>query len=290
MEYTIDFKCVLNTDEEIPQRVIEEVGVSFPKVHCCGEDMARLASAIREQNEDLLAIMPFCLTVEAEALGADIKMGDDKVGPRVSNYAFKDIEDLKNIKPIDLNSKRISEVLKAVEILSKKGEKVALVVQGPFTIMSSLMDPRVFYKAVRKEKDTVEKFMQIVIDSIVSFIEVGVKKGAKVISFGDSSGTLDILGPKMYKDYSGRYSYEVLKRACQKLEGSIIHLCGITSNSMEKGGFITSEAVEIGEGITYGEALKLVMEDRKDIKIIGHNCLKKASTKMRKPIIWKINL
>ena len=130
----------------------------------------------------------------------------------------------------------------------------------------------------------------MIIDGIVAFAEAGIKSGANIISFGDSAGTLDILGPRVYKNYSGRYSYEVLKRLYPKLQGAIVHFCGITSSSMDNGGFVTSQPVEVENGITYGEALNYIIENRKDIKIVGHNCMRKTSVKMKEPIIWKINL
>ncbi|MEY8000042.1 uroporphyrinogen decarboxylase family protein [Clostridium sp. Mt-5] len=290
MENTPDFKCVIDNEDEIPEEAVKNTGISFPEVHYNGEDMSRLARAIRIYNKDTISMVPFCMTVEAEALGADINMGDMKRGPRVSNYIFKNIEDFKKIEHIDLSKKRISQVLKAVNILSSSGEQTALAVQGPFTIMSSLMDPRTFYKAVRKDTTVVDDFMEVIIDSIVTFVEAGVKNGARIISFGDSAGTLDILGPRIYKNYSGRYSYEVLKKIYPKLQDAIVHFCGITSNSMDRGGFLTSEPIEVKSGITYGEALNDIMKNRKDIKIVGHNCLRKTPTKMKTPIVWKINL
>ncbi|MHC6179908.1 uroporphyrinogen decarboxylase family protein [Clostridium sp. JNZ X4-2] len=290
MEYTIDFKCVTDNDEEIPEQVVLDTGVSFPQVHYHGESMARLARAIRIYNKDMVCMVPFCMTVEAEALGADIKMGDRAMGPRVSNYVVKNIENFKKIKPIDLSEGRINQVLKAVNILSSSGEQTVLAVQGPFTVMSSLMDPRIFYKAIRKDKASVDDFMEVIIDSIVSFAEAGIENGAKIISFGDSAGTLDILGPRIYKNYSGRYSYEVLKKLYPKLQDAIVHFCGITSSSMDKGGLITSKPIEVERGVTYGEALNYIIENRKDVKIVGHNCMRKTSSKMKTPVIWKINL
>ncbi|CAB1245022.1 uroporphyrinogen decarboxylase family protein [Clostridium sp. MT-14] len=290
MEYVIDFKCVTDNDEEIPEEVVLDTGANFPQVHYDGESMARLAQAIRIYNKDTVSMVPFCMTVEAEALGAHIKMGDRKRGPRVSNYVFKNMEDFKKIKPIDLSKGRINQVLKAVNILSSSGEQTALAVQGPFTVMSSLMDPRTFYKAIRKDKASVDDFMEVIIDSIVSFAEAGIENGAKIISFGDSAGTLDILGPRIYKNYSGRYSYEVLKKLYPRLQDAIVHFCGITSSSMDKGGFVTSEPIEVEKGFTYGEALNYIMENRKDVKIVGHNCMRKTPAKMKTSVVWKINL
>jgi uroporphyrinogen-III decarboxylase len=290
MEYHIDFKCILDKFEEIPESIAGEKGVTFPGAHTKSSEISVLAKALRKYHKDSISRVPFCLTVEAEALGANIKLGDEKIGPRVGKYVFKNVEDLKNIKAINLSEGRISEVLKAVENLSSEGETVALSVQGPFTIMSSLIDPVLFYKAVRKDRTAVEVFMEIICRSIDEYIEEALRRGVKIISYGDSAGSFDILGPKVYKDFSGRYSYAVLKSIEDKLGKAFVHLCGVTSTSMDRAGFIKSTPIEVDINMTYGEALERIINTRKDIKLIGHNCLKITTLKMGKPVIWKIEL
>ncbi|APH20118.1 uroporphyrinogen decarboxylase family protein [Clostridium botulinum] len=290
MDYDVNFKCVLDTGEEMPKEAVERAGIKFPDVHKNAKDMAVLSKGIKEYNEDFFSIVPFCMTVEAEALGGEINLGDEKAGPRVSNYTFKSIEDIEGLKEIDFKTKRIGEVLKSVEILKKEGETVIMDVQGPFTIISSLIDPRIFYKAVRKNKDEVERLMKIVQKGSVEFIKEGVKRGVDIISFGDSAGTLDILGPKMYKELGGKYTYNVLKEAKNYLGDSIIHLCGITSSSLDRAGFIKSNPIEVPEGITYGQALNYIIKENKDVKILGHNCLRKTIKPLKKPIVWEIKL
>jgi uroporphyrinogen-III decarboxylase len=290
MENEIDFKCILDKFEEIPESIARETGVTFPDAHEKSSEISVLSKALRNYHKDSICRVPFCLTVEAEALGANIKLGDEKIGPRVGEYAFKNIEDLKNLKEINLTKGRIGEVLKAVESLSKQGETVALSVQGPFTIMSSLIDPLIFYKAVRKDRAAVETFMEVICSSLEEYIQEALKRGAKIISFSDSAGSLDILGPKTYKDFSGRYSHAVLKGLEDKLGSAFVHLCGVTSKSMDKAGFIKSTPIEVEANMTYGEALEKVINTRDDVKIIGHNCLKRTNLKLSKNIIWKIDL
>src|SRR3712207_7159909 len=50
-----------------------------------------------------------------------------------SKYLFNSIDELENIKEIDLNNGRIKEVLDAIEKLARQGENVILNVEGPFT-------------------------------------------------------------------------------------------------------------------------------------------------------------
>ena len=93
--------------EEIPKEIIEELKLKFPELHNNSNDMVKLSIEIKKHNNDSLCRVPFCVTVEAEALGADIKLGDEKIGPRVNKYAFNNLEELKDIKEIDFTKGRI---------------------------------------------------------------------------------------------------------------------------------------------------------------------------------------
>lgn len=83
---------------------------------------------------------------------------------------------------------------------------------GSFTIITSLVDSRIFYKAMRKNKEMVYDFLKIIEDNIIKYMEEGIARGAKIISYADPVGAKDIVGPKVYKDFSGKSSYNILKK------------------------------------------------------------------------------
>ncbi|WBW95907.1 uroporphyrinogen decarboxylase family protein [Oceanirhabdus sp. W0125-5] len=290
MENNINFKCTSDKLEEIPQSIIENTGLMFPKAHINMEEMSRLALELKKYNNDTICRVPFSTTVEAEAMGAKIKLGDEKNGPRVSEYAFSTIEELACVEEIDLSNGRIKEVLNSVEYLSDKNEVVALNVEGTFTIISSLIEPRLFYKAIRKNRDIVDKFIKVIEDSIVKYAVEGIKRGAKIISYGDPVGAMDIVGPKIYKEISGRSTYNILKRLEGDLESGIIHLCGKTSTAFQEIGLSKAEAIEYSSELTYGEAINDLIENNESVKIVGHRCIKKTPLKLKNPIVWKIIL
>ncbi|CAM2959406.1 uroporphyrinogen decarboxylase family protein [Hathewaya histolytica] len=290
MDNKINFKCVGDNLESIPESVQEDTGLTFPEVHTNGEDMAVLSKALKEDKDDIVCRLPFCNTVEAEAIGAHIKLGDFKTGPRVSEYKFNSIEQLDSIQEIDLEHGRIKEVLKAVKILNESGETVVLNIEGPFTIISSLIDSMIFYKAIRKNKEVVEKFINSIEHSIVKYAKEGIKNGAKVISYGDPVGALDIVGPKVYKEVSAKSSMRILKELEKETGDTIIHLCGKTSAAFENMGFSNSERIEYDNNKTYGEGIFSVVKERQDVKFIGHGCIKRTPLKLKDNGVYKINL
>lgn len=290
MENKIGFKCQGDNLEEIPEIIVQSTGLTFPNAHENKEDMVLLSKELKKYKKDIICRVPFCVTVEAEALGANIKLGDMKLGPRVESYAFTSIEELENVKKLDFTKGRIKEVLDAVELLENQGELAVLSVEGPFTIVSSLIDPTIFYRGIRKNKEIVERFFKVIEDNLVEYICEGIKRGAKIISYGDPVGSLDIVGPKVYKDYSGKITYNILKRVEPYLSNAVVHICGKTTTAFEQLGFAASNPITFEEEITYGEAINKIIKEHSNVKFIGNACIKRTPFKMKNPVVYEMKL
>ena len=52
------------------------LGLKFPDLHCQAAGLAALARQIKNADQGALCLLPFCCTVEAEALGASIHLGN----------------------------------------------------------------------------------------------------------------------------------------------------------------------------------------------------------------------
>ncbi|MBU5257337.1 uroporphyrinogen decarboxylase family protein [Tissierella praeacuta] len=272
MEFQNIFKCVANTVDTIQDSILEELNLSFEEANNHGYKMATLSKSIKEHNGKTYCRLPFCHTVEAEALGSTV-IFDEKVGNRIGKYGISQIDEMENISKIDLNKGRISKVLEAISILKREGERVILDVTGPISIVTSIMDSKLFYRTIRKDKNKAIKLLEVIEDSIIEFILGGIEQGADIISFADPTGTIDIVGPKMYEEIGGRSVYNIMKMIESKLNSSIIHLCGKTSTSLEYIGLLETEEIEV-EGKNYFEMIDNIRKERKDITFIGHWCLK----------------
>lgn len=276
------FKCIGNEREIIPGEILEKLNISYEDSNRDASKMAMLSNHVREYKKRKYCILPFCHTVEAEALGSTIIL-DPMVGNRVYKYSIDDINLIDKISPIDLYSGRISKVLEAIKKLKDNGEKVCLAVIGPISLATSVMDSQLFYRALRKDRETVTKLLKLIEDTIVEYILEGIKQGVDIISFADPTGTIDIVGPKVYKDVSGKITYNILKRIENQLGNTIVHLCGKTSTSLENIGFLETNRIKV-EGCSYGEMLNNISKERDDIKFVGHWCIK--SNRVPKELIY----
>lgn len=285
----MNFICNQNDNENIPIALIKALDIKFPDFHTNKYDIAYISKGLKKYKNDIICKVPFCTTVEAEALGGIINLGDLKSTPRVKNYAYNSLDELFNIKNIDFTKGRIKEVLEAVSILNNEGEVVALNVCGPITIISLLIDLKYFYKGIRKNKNQISDFMKLIEDNIVNYIIKGYENGAKIISYSDPVGDVNIVGPKVYEDIVSVTTLNIINRVSNKLDDCIIHLCGKTSTALYNIGAYDFNKIKYNNKITYGQAICNLL-DTKGVKIIGNNCMKKTPCKVKESIIYSINL
>lgn len=290
----MDFICTGDDLERIPEEVVRKTGITLPGAHCDKNKMAILANELRKYRGDVIVRVPFCVTVEAEAYGAHIKLGDALNGPRVESYRFTSIEEMSELQGLMLNEGRMNEVLEAVEILARLGENVALSVEGPFTILSSLIDPLNFYKGLRKDPQRILEILSVVEEGIIHYSLEGFKRGASIISYGDPVGAMGVIGPKVYRGFSGPSSWRIIKGIIKgsKDDGGkgLLHLCGKTSTALEKIELASSYPIGIDGSMTYGQALLEQLDQATKPLVIGHRCIKGSLDKLVDPILWGIDL
>ena len=133
----VDFKCKRANASGFSDEIIRDLKLAFPGTYNDADIMAKTAVGIKKETAGQICILPFCHTVEAEALGGFINLSEGKFGPRAANYAFHSVEELLQLPDFDFQQGRLSEVLKACRILKAQEEKVVLEVSGYFTILNS---------------------------------------------------------------------------------------------------------------------------------------------------------
>lgn len=285
------FKCNQNDNENIPMEIIDNTHLKFPDLHTNSKDIAYVSQNLRLYKNDSICKVPFCTTVEAEAMGANIKLGDEKNCPRISNYAYKDINELLDIEDINLERGRIKEVLDSISILKNKGEIVVLNVCGPFTILSLLIDSKYIYKALRKDKSTVENILNKIENNIVKYVKKAIENKVDIISYSDPMSSIEIVGPKVYKEIVGNTTIRTLEKLDNSIESSVIHLCGKVSTSLQSYKNLEVEEISYNLDLRYGEAIYNLLETKNKNNIfIGHNCMKKTPYILEESIIYKIKI
>lgn len=209
-------------------QLMEISDVFWPEAHINPEAMAELAcTAYTNGLFDNIGV-PFCMTVEAEAMGAEVNLGDRYTEPRVSAYPLVSVENWEALSGIHLTKGRPLTVLKALRLIRKQHPDAAIIgnLTGPISLASSLIEANAYYKGLRKKSEESHKFMDFVTSELIAFGKAQIEAGADFITISDPSGTGEILGPKLFKEYA----LPCLNRICRELKplckGVIIHICG----------------------------------------------------------------
>ena len=290
MKSNLEFICSNDDNESIPEKIREKLELTFEDIHYDGYKMALLSQNMKLYNKDTICRVPFSNTVEAESLGAGVKFSKECVQARIRKYRINVIKDVYGLKEMDFEAKSIWSTIKAVGYLKVMGETVCIQVEGPFTIASQLMDSALFYKSLLKEKEAMEYLFGIIQAGILKYVEFAVSSGASIISYADPAGTLDILGPGMYKKISGPVNCSILKKITDKLENAVVHLCGRTSRSLEMGGFAEKHPISFKAGQSYGEGLIEMLTSHPEIKLFGNGCIKRSPLNTSENIMWALEI
>lgn len=283
-----DFNCTYDNSAGINEEVTKSLQLNFPDAYKYHDTMALISKELRKHDNAPFCELPFCHTVEGEAMGGIINYGDEHIGPRAKEYICKTANDLLNLPSINFNEGRIKEVLKACLDLRKEGENVVLQISGPFTILNVLMDARYIFKIFRKEPEKMQEIFDKFQEEILKFIEEGQKAGANLISFADSSGSLKILGPKMMKESVERFTYPFLKKAEKIInEDTVLLLCPKTTLALLGTDKATLYDIELSRTMKYGEGC---IEAIGKTKILGQMCIKNINYELTQGRIKGIKL
>lgn len=272
MANLVDFPCKHENAVGFSDEIINKTTLSFPDSYNNYAALATLAVAMKEAMHFPFCILPFCHTIEAEALGGKINLGNGQIGPRPKEYAYGSIEELMQTSPINFSRGRIHQVLLACSLLKERGEKVALEICGPFTILNCLMDIALFFKTWRKDPQLAEDIFSFISDNLLNYIQAACETGVDIISYADSAGSLKILGPRYTEKTARLFTVPFLNKARDITAGKcLIQLCPKTTLILTGLDLAQFENISIPEKSTYAEAVLSVI-GRTDI--VGQACLK----------------
>ena len=238
--------------------LMDKSGITWPEAHLNAEIMADLAQANYENGCFENVGVPFCMTIEAESMGAKVTLGDRVHEPHVTEYALHSVKEWEKIRPMDMNYGRVKVVLDAIRILKSRNLDVPIIgnITGPVSTASSVMEPVIFYKELRKKKEDAHKYMELVADEIIRFARAQIDAGADIIAISDPSGTGEILGPKLFEEYAVHYINRIIDHLQAEKMGVIVHICGQMRNVYAQVEMIHSDVLSFDSCVAMSDAKK----------------------------------
>ena len=230
----------------VTTELIEEVGTKFPAAHMNATMMADLAAAVYETGCFENYGVPFCMTIEAEEFGAKVDMGTNIYEPHVVEYTINSVKEWNLIPEIDFQQGRGRVVLDAIQLLLKERDTDVPIIgnlTGPISTASSIMEPVVFYKELRKSNKEAHEFMDFVTQQLIVFARKQIEAGVDIIAISDPSGTGEILGPKLFEEFAVKYLNKIIDAIQKESTQTVVHICGQMKNVYAEVGKIKSDVL-----------------------------------------------
>lgn len=200
----------------------------WPEAHQKAKEMAGLAlGAFTVAGFDAVRV-PFCQTIEAEALGAGIKYAGKEGIPSVNVHPYKLGEPVGPLPENFLERGRIPELIEAVRILKREvGDQAVIIggIIGPFSIAASLIGITDILKAAFKTPEKVKPYLDLAGEAGTTLGKALIEAGADLICVEDMMASMDMISPKIYRELVA--PWETRQNAALSVP-AILHICGKT--------------------------------------------------------------
>ena len=209
--------------------VMEKTGHTLPAAHHEGRLMGELACDVQQNTGFENFGLPFCMTVEPEALGSAIDYGSLKCEPKIQKEAFGSAAEAVAAAPAAIErGTRAGAVLQALDRLAKNHPDIPAIgsISGPISTAASLVDPMTFFRDLHREKEASHRLLANVTVALSQWAELMVENGAALICIADPTATGEILGPRLFAEYALPYINQICESVAALGTPVIVHICG----------------------------------------------------------------
>jgi len=216
--------------------VMTKRGTVLPDAHHEAALIAALAQDVAEETGFENFGFPFCMTVEAEALGSTVNFGSLSCEPKIAAEPYSSVDEVPFLPPASITkSRRAAEVIGAANILSKKTQDIPVIasITGPVSLAGSLVDPMVYLKEFYKKGAAAHKLLDYLSGQLIDYALCLLDNGADVICIADPTATGEILGPRLFANFAVLYINKITDAIIKHGGKVIVHICG-NINSVKK--------------------------------------------------------
>ncbi len=210
---------------------MKQVDAPWPNSHWEPKKLARLAASTYELTGVPCCTVPFCLTLEGEALGCPLDKGTDITQPQIMEHLEGDMGSFE--LPGDFLSRgRIPAVLEAISLLAASQrdlQPVNMKVTGPFTIACAVFGAERILLGTLEEPDAVKHVLEVTTQAAIELSRAAIRAGADTITISDPVASGDLLSGDQYAEFARPYEARVFATIDV---ATALHICGYTKDLM----------------------------------------------------------
>ncbi|WP_409199706.1 methylcobamide:CoM methyltransferase MtaA [Methanobrevibacter sp. DSM 116169] len=251
----VDITPVVSVTQLGTVEAMDKLGVFWPEAHKNSEDILKLGASLYEYAGLECIRFPFDLTVEAEAMGAEINYGTKERPPEVSGITFESSEDM-DIPDDYLENGRIPVIIDAIELAKEKyGGEVPIIVGvcGPFTLAGHLLGVENLVRDMVTDSTSVEDAMDICLDACMDYADLISETEVDVVCVAEPTASPDLINPIQFnslikgnlEDYAGNLDV-----------ASVLHICGSTQPIVKDMASLGYDGISVEEKLPFDIAKK----------------------------------
>jgi [methyl-Co(III) methanol-specific corrinoid protein]:coenzyme M methyltransferase len=235
--------CCMTTSVTVDQ--MRAVGSYWPGANTDAREMANLAMAAHSVVGFESVRIPFCLTVEAEVLGATVDLGKMDRTPMIKGHNLT-LGDEVPIPETMEDRGRIPVVLESIPMLGKMtAGEVPVIPLAVSLLMGILQDPG----AVHDMVGACSRFC-------MGYLENLETAGADAILISNPSASAEMLSREMHEEFSAQYTKSAL--AGVREAKTVIHICGASTPLLENMISLGVDGLSVEEKVDPFEAVEIV--------------------------------
>jgi [methyl-Co(III) methanol-specific corrinoid protein]:coenzyme M methyltransferase len=226
----------------------ERRGIFWPEAHRRAESLAGLAEAIHLFTDTECIKLPFCMTVEVEALGANVDYRTKDTIPTETHHIWNHPGELK-IHADFFDRGRVPVVLNAVSELRRRYDQEVPIVAsivGPFSLASKLFGFDNFLVWIVQQPEWVHTVMEALTPLATRYAQALVEAGADAIIVGEAGSSGDLISGAMYGSFIAPYHAQL----CPAIPApTILHICGKSTRHTKHIADTGATAYNFDEGV-----------------------------------------
>jgi [methyl-Co(III) methanol-specific corrinoid protein]:coenzyme M methyltransferase len=264
----VDITPVASVTQIAVVEAMEEINAFWPEAHSDAEKMAKLGSSLYELAGLECARIPFCLTVEAEAMGCKVDLGNKDKTPQISETPFKSGNDI-DVPDDFLSNGRVPIVLEAVEKLKEQyGDILPIIVgvTGPFTLAGHLLGVENLVRYMKTNPSEVETAIENSLDACMDYTEAIGELNPDVICVAEPTAAPELIDPLQFKS--------IVKPRLEDLATfiktkKVLHICGSTQPIVRDMAGTGFEGISVEEKVDIAQAKEDIGKGRKPMRVGG---------------------
>lgn len=209
--------------------MMDRVESHWPQAHDDADLMARLTLAAHELAGIENVGVPFCMTIEAQGIGAEVYLGTRESEPRVTEYVMEQMTQLDRLAPFDPGAGRARVCAEAIGILKRSAPHLPVIanLSGPISLATSVIDPLIYYRALRRDKNAAHLLTRHCTEVVKSFGAALIEAGADLVCIADPSATGEIIGREAFAEFAVPYLNDLTDFFSRRFAvPTIVHICG----------------------------------------------------------------